>query len=83
MGNRNVIGLPCRLNCTEEVLFPNSLKTHLGIVGGSAFTHIWEHKHTGTRGPACSLPIWIQFARPTAIGRIEFSARLVLSSNSG
>jgi len=25
-----------------------------------------------TRGPACSLPMWIQFALPTAIGRIEF-----------
>ena len=48
MGYRNVIGLQCRLNCTEEVLFPNSLETHLGIVGGSAFTHIREHKHTGT-----------------------------------
>src|ERR1700674_4879056 len=47
MGYRNVISLQCRLNCTEEGLFPNSLKTHLGSVGGSAFTHLWEHKHTG------------------------------------
>jgi len=27
--------------------------------------------------------MWIQFFRPGAIGRIEFSAKLVLSSNSG
>src|SRR5437773_9224508 len=36
-----------------------------------------------TFGPACGLPMWIQFFRPRATGRIEFSARLVLSSNSG
>ena len=34
-----------------------------------------------TFGPACALPTWIQFLRPTAIGRMEFSARLLLSSN--
>src|SRR5215469_5429521 len=34
-------------------------------------------------GPACGSPTWIQFLRPTAIGRMEFSAKLVLSSNSG
>jgi len=34
-------------------------------------------------GPACGLPIWIQFFRPNATGRIEFSARLLLSSSSG
>jgi hypothetical protein len=33
------------------------------------------------RGPACSLPIWIQLERPRAMGRIEFSARSV-SENS-
>jgi len=34
-------------------------------------------------GPACALPIWIQFRRPRATGRIEFSARLLLNSNFG
>jgi hypothetical protein len=34
-------------------------------------------------GPACALPIWIQFRRPRATGRIEFSARLLLNSSSG
>jgi Transposase len=36
-----------------------------------------------TRGPACSLPTWIQFLRPMATGRIEFSVALLLSSSSG
>jgi len=36
-----------------------------------------------TLGPACRLPTWIQFFRPRATGRIEFSARLLLNSNSG
>src|SRR5260370_10901530 len=36
-----------------------------------------------TLGPACSLPMWIQFLRPSATGRMEFSARLLLSSSSG
>jgi hypothetical protein len=36
-----------------------------------------------TFGPACELPMWIQFLRPSATGRIEFSARLVLSSKFG
>jgi hypothetical protein len=36
-----------------------------------------------TLGPACELPMWIQFFRPRATGRIEFSARLLLSSSSG
>jgi hypothetical protein len=36
-----------------------------------------------TLGPACGLPMWIQFFRPRATGRMEFSARLVLSSSSG
>ena len=36
-----------------------------------------------TFGPACWLPTWIQFFRPKATGRIEFSAKLLLSSNSG
>ena len=36
-----------------------------------------------TLGPASSLPTWIQFFRPTTTGRIEFSARLLLSSISG
>src|SRR4029077_1782593 len=35
------------------------------------------------RGPACSLPTWIQFLRPIATGRIEFSVALLLSSSSG
>src|SRR6266496_2133432 len=34
-------------------------------------------------GPACGLPMCIQFFRPRATGRIEFSARLLLSSSSG
>ena len=36
-----------------------------------------------TLGPACGLPTWIQFFRPKATGRIEFSARLLLNSSSG
>ena len=36
-----------------------------------------------TRGPAYSLPTWIQFLRPIATGRIEFSVALLLSSSSG
>ena len=36
-----------------------------------------------TFGPACGLPTWIQFFRPRATGRIEFSARLLLNSTSG
>ena len=36
-----------------------------------------------TRGPACSLPTWIQFFRPIATVRIEFSVALLLSSSSG
>src|SRR6266478_9062803 len=36
-----------------------------------------------TLGPACGLPMCIQFFRPRATGRIEFSARLLLSSSSG
>src|SRR5260370_19107361 len=36
-----------------------------------------------TLGPACGLPTWIQFFRPRATGRIEFSATLLLSSSSG
>ena len=35
-----------------------------------------------TFGPACRLPTWIQFFRPNATGRIEFSAKLLLNSNS-
>jgi hypothetical protein len=35
-----------------------------------------------TLGPDCGLPMWIRFFRPKAIGRIESSARLLLSSNS-
>jgi hypothetical protein len=33
--------------------------------------------------PASGLPMWIQCFRPSATGRMEFSARLVLSSDSG
>jgi hypothetical protein len=36
-----------------------------------------------TFAPACALPMWIQFFRPRAIGRIEFSAKLLLNSSSG
>jgi hypothetical protein len=36
-----------------------------------------------TFGPACGLPTCSQFFRPTATGRMEFSARLLLSSSSG
>src|SRR6266704_2510256 len=32
---------------------------------------------------ACGLPMWIQFFRPRATGRMEFSARLLLNSSSG
>jgi len=40
-------------------------------------------KIAATFGPATGLPTWIQFFRPSAIPRIEFSARFVLSSSSG
>ena len=36
-----------------------------------------------TLGPACRLPMWIQFLRPSATVRMEFSARLLLNSSSG
>src|SRR6202521_6213700 len=36
-----------------------------------------------TRGPACSLPTWIQFLRPIATGRIEFSVALLLQFHLG
>src|ERR1039458_8982148 len=36
-----------------------------------------------TLGPACGLPMCIQFLRPRATGRIEFSAKLLLNSSSG
>ena len=36
-----------------------------------------------TFGSAWALPTWIQFFLPTAMGRMEFSARLLLSSSSG
>src|ERR1039458_1454526 len=36
-----------------------------------------------TRGPAFSCPMWVQLRRPIATGRMEFSARLLLSSSSG
>jgi hypothetical protein len=35
-----------------------------------------------TFGPACALPTCSQFLRPSATGRIEFSARLLDSSTS-
>jgi hypothetical protein len=34
-------------------------------------------------GPAKGLPVWFQFFRPRATGRIEFSVRLLLNSSSG
>lgn len=36
-----------------------------------------------TLGSACGLPMCIQLFRPSATGRIDFSAKLVLSANSG
>jgi hypothetical protein len=36
-----------------------------------------------TFGAACGLSMWIQFFRPRATGRIEFSARLLFNSSSG
>ena len=36
-----------------------------------------------TRGPASLLPTWIQFRRPSATGRIAFSAKLLLNSRTG
>ena len=42
-----------------------------------------KKRMAATFGPACGLPMWIQFFRPRATGRIEFSARLLLSSSSG
>jgi len=40
-------------------------------------------KIAATRGPAVGLPMWIQFFLPIATPRMEFSARLLLSSISG
>ena len=42
-----------------------------------------DQRIAATLGPACGLPMCIQFLRPNATGRIEFSARLLLSSSSG
>ena len=51
-------------------------------------TFILRHLSTTERiaasfGPACGLPMCNQFFRPRATGRMEFSARLLLSSSSG
>ena len=40
-------------------------------------------KMAAIRGPAVGLPMWIQFFLPIATPRMEFSARLLLSSTSG
>jgi len=40
-------------------------------------------KIAATFGPAWALPMWIQFFLPIAMGRIEFSARLLDNSSSG
>ena len=40
-------------------------------------------KIAATLGPACGLPMCIQFFLPIAMGRVEFSARLLDNSSSG
>ena len=37
----------------------------------------------GDAGAGLGLPMWIQFLRPVATGRMEFSARLLESSSCG
>jgi len=36
-GYRDVVNVVCCLNSGQEVLFPNSLETHLGLVSRSVF----------------------------------------------
>ena len=42
-----------------------------------------DRQDGGDPCPAIGLPMWIQFFLPIATPRIEFSARLLLSSTSG
>jgi hypothetical protein len=46
VGHSDVINVGCGLNPGQEELFPNSLETHLGLVGRSAFDLDWVYKHT-------------------------------------
>src|ERR1700731_171363 len=48
MRHGNLINVKSCLNCAEEVLFPNVLKTHLRFVDRGVVTHIREDKHTAT-----------------------------------
>src|SRR6266446_4455389 len=52
-----------------------------GLAARGSFPRL--KKIAATFGPANGLPMCIQFFRPSATGRMEFSARIVLSSNSG
>src|SRR5713226_2222036 len=45
-GYRDVVNVVCCLNPGQEVLFPNSLETHLGLVSRSVFDLYRVHKHT-------------------------------------
>ena len=48
-----------------------------------ASTNVDTEKIAATFGPAAALPMWIQFLLPIAMGRMEFSARLLDNSSSG
>ena len=57
-----------------QVFADRNLQPTAGFNDGQDGRHFW---------PGLLAPTWIQFFRPRATGRIEFSARLLLSSNSG
>jgi hypothetical protein len=63
---------------------PGSTALRYSLAGTCCLRHVSTvEMMAATRGPACSLPTWIQFLRPMATGRIEFSVALLLSSSSG
>jgi hypothetical protein len=68
------------LEAGEESIF--SLETEKNLRAGilSRLQLSTTDRMAATRGPACWLPMCIQFLRPSATRRIEFSARLLLSS---
>src|SRR5271170_7601490 len=47
MGYGEVINIPCCLNGAQEVLIPNPLETHLGLIRRSTFNLTRTHKHAG------------------------------------
>src|SRR5687767_12132502 len=67
--------------CTGRFARPGSTETRYSRIGSFRRRQVsTTERMAATFGPACSLPTWIQFLRPSTSGRMEFSARLLLSS---